>query len=68
MSRADRIPRNREIDCSKEQAARRRELIRKKSGIDLEAVSAYWIDPTITRGNIETFIGTAQVLLGLAGP
>jgi len=68
MTRADPIPRNRDNDYSKEQAALRCEFIREKTGAILETVSAYPIDPAVTQGNIENFIGTAQVPLGLAGP
>jgi hypothetical protein len=62
------LPRNRENDYSREQAALRRDFIREKTGIDMQAVSACPIDPAVTRGNIENFIGVAQVPLGLAEP
>jgi len=68
MSRADPIPRDRENDYSREQAARRCEFIREKTGARLETVSAYSIDPAVTRGNVENFIGAIQMPLGLAGP
>lgn len=68
MSRADSIPRNRENDYSREQAALRNEFIREKTGASTDTVSAYSIDPAVTRGNVENFIGTVQVPLGLAGP
>lgn len=68
MTRADRIPRNRENDYSREQAAKRRAFISEKTGAGLEAVSSYSIDPAFTRGNVENFIGAIQMPLGLAGP
>lgn len=68
MTRADRIPRNRENDYSREQAAKRRAFISEKTGAGLEAVSSYSIDPAVTRGNVENFIGAIQMPLGLAGP
>jgi hydroxymethylglutaryl-CoA reductase (NADPH) len=68
MSRADSIPRNRENDYSREQAARRCEFIRDKTGANLQTVSSYSIDPAVTRGNIENFIGAIQMPLGVAGP
>lgn len=68
MSRADSIPRNRENDYSREQAALRNEFIREKTGASTDTVSACSIDPAVTRGNVENFIGTVQVPLGLAGP
>ena len=68
MSRADPIPRNRENDYSREQVAKRREFINKKTGAEMDTVSSYTIDPAVTQGNVENFIGTIQMPLGLAGP
>ena len=68
MSRADPIPRNRESDYSREQVAKRREFINKKTGAEMDTVSSYTIDPAVTQGNVENFIGTIQMPLGLAGP
>lgn len=68
MSRADPIPRDRENDYSPEQAARRREFVTAKTGASLPTVASYTIDPGLTRGNVENFIGTVQMPLGLAGP
>jgi len=68
MSRADPIPRNRENDYSKEQAAIRRDFVREKTGASLDSASAFSFDPAVTRGNIENFIGVIQMPLGLAGP
>lgn len=68
MSRADPIPRNRENDYSREQVAKRREFINKKTGAEMNTVSSYTIDPAVTQGNVENFIGTIQMPLGLAGP
>jgi hydroxymethylglutaryl-CoA reductase (NADPH) len=68
MSRADSIPRSKEDDYSPEQAARRREFVTAKTGTGLDTVGSYSIDPAVTRGNIENFIGAVQMPLGLAGP
>jgi hydroxymethylglutaryl-CoA reductase (NADPH) len=68
MSRADPIPRDKENDYSPEQAARRRDFVTAKTGASLDTVASYTIDPEVTRGNIENFIGTVQMPLGLAGP
>jgi hydroxymethylglutaryl-CoA reductase (NADPH) len=62
------IPRDRENDYSREAAARRVEFVREKTGVSLDHVSNYSFDPAITTGNVEHFIGVAQVPLGLAGP
>ncbi|MCW8871771.1 MAG: hydroxymethylglutaryl-CoA reductase [Xanthomonadales bacterium] len=68
MSRADPVPRNKEDDYSPEQATQRREFVTSKTGARLDAVGSYTIDPQVTRGNIENFIGAVQMPLGLAGP
>jgi hydroxymethylglutaryl-CoA reductase (NADPH) len=68
MSRADSIPRDRENDYSRDQAERRREFIAEKTGASLETISRFAIDPEVARGNVENFIGTVQMPLGLAGP
>jgi hydroxymethylglutaryl-CoA reductase (NADPH) len=68
MSRADPIPRNRENDYSPEEAAKRREFVTAKTGADLSTIGSFTIDPEATRGNVENFIGTVQMPLGLAGP
>lgn len=62
------IPRDGENDYSTEQAQRRRDFIREQTGASLETVGRYTIDPAKTQGNIENFIGTVQVPLGVAGP
>jgi hydroxymethylglutaryl-CoA reductase (NADPH) len=68
MSRANPIPRDKQNDYSAEQAAKRRDFVTAKTGAVLATVARYAIDPEVTRGNIENFIGTVQLPLGLAGP
>jgi hydroxymethylglutaryl-CoA reductase (NADPH) len=68
MARAEPIPRSKENDHSDEQSARRREFATAKTGASLDTVGSYTIDPAVTRGNIENFVGTVQMPLGLAGP
>src|SRR5213596_2277539 len=63
-----RIPRDRENDYTRDAARMRQEFAREKTGVDLEHVSSYSFDPAILTGNIENFMGVAQVPLGLAGP
>jgi hydroxymethylglutaryl-CoA reductase (NADPH) len=63
-----RIPRNRENDYTPEAAAARREFLRERTGAQLEQVSEFSFDPGVAQGNIENFIGVAQVPLGVAGP
>lgn len=64
----DRIPRQPQADYSKDAAAARRRFAEEKSGSSLSHVGAYSFDPSILPGNIENFIGAAQVPIGLAGP
>jgi hydroxymethylglutaryl-CoA reductase (NADPH) len=63
-----RIPRDRQNDYTREQAQARREFAEARTGASLEHVSSYSFDPAILPGNIENFIGVAQVPLGLSGP
>lgn len=49
-------------------AAQRRSFAQHHTGAALEAVGKHAIDPAATSGNIEQFIGCAQVPIGLAGP
>jgi hydroxymethylglutaryl-CoA reductase (NADPH) len=62
------VPRDRENDYTREAAARRAEFVRERTGAPLEHVTTYSFDPAIATGNIEHFMGVAQVPIGLAGP
>lgn len=64
----DRIPRDKSNDYTKDAAAARRRFAEEKTGAALAHVGAYSFDPGILPGNIENFIGAAQVPIGLAGP
>jgi hydroxymethylglutaryl-CoA reductase (NADPH) len=68
MSKPDRIPRDRDNDNSRDMASQRTAFVAEVTGTKLDTVASYTIDPAVTRGNIENFIGTAQVPIGLAGP
>jgi hydroxymethylglutaryl-CoA reductase (NADPH) len=63
-----RIPRDRTNDYGDEIAALRREFVREHTGVPLAHVSRYSFDPSMVSGNIEHFMGVAQVPIGLAGP
>ncbi|BFM14456.1 hydroxymethylglutaryl-CoA reductase [Maricurvus nonylphenolicus] len=63
-----RIPRSKDNDYTKEMADERRAFATEKTGASLEHVGNYSFDPAITAGNIENFMGVAQVPIGLAGP
>src|SRR3954451_12591139 len=62
------VPRDRENDWTDEAARKRQEFIRERTGVALEHVPHYSFDPAATGGNIEQFLGAAQVPIGLAGP
>lgn len=67
-SSPDRIPRDKTDDYTKDAAAARRRFAEEMTGASLTHVGAYSLDPATLPGNIENFIGAAQVPLGLAGP
>jgi hydroxymethylglutaryl-CoA reductase (NADPH) len=67
-ARNGRIPRDRENDYTREQADARRRFAEERTGVSLEHVSSYSFDPSILPGNVENFVGVAQVPIGLAGP
>ncbi len=68
MSKFDRIPRDKTNDYTREMATQRADFVKEMTGTKLDTVSSYTIDPAVTRGNIENFIGTTQMPLGIAGP
>ena len=67
MSR-NQIPRSHEDDHSHHSAAARRDFLMEHTGTTLDHVAGFSFDPETTRGNIENFIGAAQVPIGIAGP
>jgi hydroxymethylglutaryl-CoA reductase (NADPH) len=62
------VPRDRENDYTREAAERRAEFVSEQTGASLEHVASYSFDPSILSGNVEGFVGVAQVPIGLAGP
>jgi hydroxymethylglutaryl-CoA reductase (NADPH) len=62
------IPRSSENDYTQENAVKRRDFVRQRTGVDLAHVARYSFDPAAVSGNMENFIGVAQVPLGIAGP
>src|ERR687894_2351241 len=55
-------------DYTRDAAGARRDFLRKRSGATLEHVGSYSFDPAVLPGNIEHFMGVAQVPIGVAGP
>ena len=64
---ADRIPRQAN-DYTVEAADERRAFVKDKTGADLDHMGHYSFDPGVLPGNIENFMGVAQVPVGVAGP
>jgi hydroxymethylglutaryl-CoA reductase (NADPH) len=62
------VPRDREDDYTPEAAERRAEFARERTGASIEHLTSYSFDPATLRGNVEQFVGVAQVPVGLAGP
>lgn len=62
------VPRDKTNDHTDDAARMRREFLTARTGLGLEHVGSYSFDPGVTAGNIENFIGVAQVPVGLAGP
>ncbi len=63
-----KIPRNKENDYTREAAEERRAFSKEQTNAELNHVGSYSFDPQVLPGNIENFIGAAQVPIGLAGP
>lgn len=63
-----RIPRDRDDDYSEAAIKARQELVREHTDSRLDHVASYSLDPGTLPGNVENFIGAAQVPIGLAGP
>jgi len=63
-----RIPRDKQNDYTPEAAAKRRAFVEEQTRVKLEHVGQYSFSPSALPGNVENFIGVAQVPIGLAGP
>jgi hydroxymethylglutaryl-CoA reductase (NADPH) len=62
------IPHDPENDWSREVVEKRVRFAEASAGVTLRHLPHYAFDPAGTRGNIESFVGVAQVPVGLAGP
>jgi hydroxymethylglutaryl-CoA reductase (NADPH) len=67
-SKLNKIPRSGENDYSSEMAEARRRFLAERTGKQLNHVGQFSVEPSVLPGNIENFIGVAQVPIGLAGP
>ncbi|HKL64048.1 MAG TPA: hypothetical protein VJ883_11810, partial [Woeseiaceae bacterium] len=65
---SESVPRSREDDYTPEMAEKRRGFIGEQTGVRLRHVGQCSYEPSLLPGNIENFVGVAQVPIGLAGP
>ncbi len=63
-----KIPRDERDDYSDEIIQKRQAFIEEFSGVKIDHMKHYSFDPHLTKGNIENFVGVAQIPLGIAGP
>ena len=63
-----KVPRSKENDYTRDMAGARRRFVSERTGTALEHVGSYSFDPSVLPGNVENFMGVAQVPIGLAGP
>ena len=64
----ERVPHDAKLNYNKNFVEERRQWLSEKSGVKFSHISSYSIEPEDCRGNIENFIGTAQIPLGVFGP
>jgi len=63
-----RIPRDPANDYAPAAILARQEFLHEQTASKVEHVASYSLDPETLPGNVENFIGVAQVPMGLAGP
>jgi len=63
-----KIPRDRENDYTREAAGARSAFLAQQTGVEPEHLTSYSFEPATLPGNIENFVGVAQVPIGVAGP
>ena len=62
------VPRDRVDDYTPEASRARVDFLKERTGASLKHVASHSFDPAILTGNVEQFIGVAQVPIGVAGP
>ena len=63
-----RIPRDKENDYTAESAAAKRAFVEQHTGASTEHLGQYSSPTELVSGNVENFMGMAQVPVGIAGP
>ena len=67
-SSGGKIPRSSDDDYTAEAGSKRVRFVQERTGASLKHVASYSFDPATLPGNVEHFIGAAQVPIGVAGP
>jgi len=62
-----KIPRDKVNDHTEEIAEVRRNFAHEQTAVELNHIGQYSFEPKVLQGNIENFIGVAQIPIGLAG-
>jgi hydroxymethylglutaryl-CoA reductase (NADPH) len=62
------LPKDRKDDYSKSAQKKRLDFLYQKSGFKIKHLADSAVDPRLTKGNIENFIGFSQVPVGVIGP
>ncbi len=62
------IPRREKDNFAPEAIEERQTFVEEHSGVDLEHIPQYSFEPEELEGNVENFVGVAQMPIGLAGP
>ena len=65
---AAKIPRSPDDDYSRSMAETRRDCLTQQTSASLNHIGQYSFEPSVLPGNVEQFIGVAQVPIGVAGP
>lgn len=63
-----RIPRNKENDYTLESAAEKRQFVEAQTGVSMDHLGQFSSPPELVSGNVENFMGMAQMPVGVAGP
>ena len=62
------VPRDKNNNYTESLAMQRRDFVNQQSEMSVKHIGYYSVKPEETAGNIENFVGVAQVPIGLAGP
>lgn len=68
ITKADLIPKLKNMDFTLEGAEKRRKWLSLKTGVNFKHVGIFSEDPQNMRGNIENLIGVSHIPIGIAGP